>query len=40
VVDAVVILLTQDGDEIVTSDHDDLARLATTSGRHIELMYP
>jgi len=40
VVDAAVILLSQDGDEIVTSDHDDLGRLAATSGRHVELIYP
>jgi len=40
VVDAAVILLSQDGDEIVTSDHDDLGRLATASGRHVELIYP
>jgi len=40
VVDAAVILLSQDGDEIITSDHDDLERLATASGRHVELIYP
>ena len=40
VIDAAVILLSQDGDEIVTSDHDDLERLASASGRHIELIYP
>lgn len=40
VVDAAVVLLSQDGDEIVTSDHDDLERLANASGRHVELIYP
>jgi len=39
VVDAAVILLSQDGDEIVTSDHDDLERLASASGRHIALRF-
>jgi Ser/Thr protein kinase RdoA (MazF antagonist) len=40
VVDAAVVLLAQDGDEIVTVDHDDLERLAATLGRHIELIHP
>lgn len=40
VVDAAVVLLAQDGDEIVTVDHDDLEQLATTSGRHVELIHP
>lgn len=40
VVDAVIVLLAQDGDEIVTSDHDDLERLARASGRHVELIHP
>jgi len=40
VIDAAVVLLTQDGDEVVTSDHDDLERLAIASGRHIELIHP
>jgi hypothetical protein len=29
VIDAAVILLAQDGDDVVTSDHDDLEQLAT-----------
>ncbi len=40
VIGAAVILLGQDGDDIVTSDHDDLERLANASGRHIELIHP
>ncbi len=40
VIDAAVILLTQDGDEVVTSDHDDLEQLANASGRHVELIHP
>lgn len=40
VIDAAVVLLAQDGDEIVTSDHDDLERLASSSGRHVELVHP
>ena len=40
VIDAAVILLAQDGDEVVTSDHGDLERLANASGRHIELVRP
>ncbi len=40
VIDAAIILLCQDGDEIVTSDQDDLAYLAATVGLHIELIHP
>lgn len=40
VIDAAVVLLAQDGDEIVTVDHDDLEPLAQTSGRHVELVRP
>lgn len=40
VIDAAVVLLAHDGDEIVTSDHDDLGRLASASGRHVELIRP
>ncbi len=38
VVDATVVLLADDGDEIFTSDPDDLHRLAQSAGRHIELV--
>lgn len=40
VIDAGVVLLAVDGDEIVTMDHDDLAQLAAASGRHVELIRP
>ena len=40
VVDAAVVLLAQDGDEIVTVDHDDLAQLAAAAGYHVELIHP
>lgn len=40
VIDAAVALLAQDGDEIVTGDHDHLERLVVTSGRHVELIHP
>jgi len=38
VVDAALVLLAADGDHIVTSDVDDLKRLALASGRHVELI--
>jgi hypothetical protein len=37
VIDAALVLLANDGDEIVTSDVDDLAPLAVLAGSHIEL---
>jgi len=40
VVDAAVVLLAQDGDEIVTMDHDDLAQLAASAGCHVDLVHP
>ena len=40
VIDAGVVLLAVDGDEIVTVDHDDLEQLAAASGRHVELIRP
>jgi hypothetical protein len=40
VIDAAVVLLARDGDEIVTSDHDDLERLARALGTHVELIHP
>jgi hypothetical protein len=40
VIDAAVILIAQDGDEIVTVDQSDLAQLARASGRHVELIHP
>ena len=40
VIDATIVLLSHDGDEIVTSDHDDFEVLVSTSGRHVELIRP
>jgi hypothetical protein len=40
VIDAAVGLLSKDGDEIVTSDRDDLGVLAAAAGRDIELIRP
>ena len=37
VIDAAVVLLARDGDEIYTSDPGDLTTLANTAGLHIEL---
>jgi hypothetical protein len=38
VIDAALVLLASDGDEIVTSDPDDIERLAAVSRRHVELI--
>ncbi|MGE0363616.1 MAG: twitching motility protein PilT [Vicinamibacterales bacterium] len=38
VIDAALVLLADDGDQIVTSDPDDIARLAAASGRHLEVV--
>lgn len=40
VVDAAVVLLARDGDEIVTSDLDDLEPLVAATGQHVELIRP
>lgn len=40
VVDAALVVLAADGDEIVTLDSDDIAALAVVAGRHIELVRP
>jgi len=40
VIDAAVVLLAGDGDDIVTDDRDDLERLARASRRHVELISP
>jgi hypothetical protein len=40
VIDAAVVLLARDGDDIVTSDREDLEVLAAAAGRHIELISP
>ena len=38
VIDAALVLLADDGDDIVTSDPDGIAPLAAFSGRHVELI--
>lgn len=38
VVDAAVVLLAHDGDEIFTGDPADLGALATAAGRHVDLI--
>ena len=40
VVDAALVLLAGDGDEIVTLDRDDIETLAAMAGRHVELIRP
>ena len=40
VVDAALVVLAADGDEIVTLDRDDLETLAASAGRHVELIRP
>lgn len=37
-IDAAVVLLASDGDEILTSDPEDLAALAEASGTHADLI--
>ena len=39
-IDASIVLIAHDGDEIVTTDSADLKRLAIASGRHVELIHP
>jgi hypothetical protein len=38
VIDAALVLLAGDGDEIFTADPNDLRALATAAGRHVELI--
>jgi len=38
VIDAAVVLLAHDGDEIFTSDVEDLRDLAQAAGRHVDLI--
>lgn len=38
VIDAALVLLAEDGDDIVTSDPEDLEPLAAQLGRHVELI--
>lgn len=39
VIDAALVLLADDGDDIVTSDPDDIEPLAARLGRHVELLH-
>ena len=38
VIDAAVVLLAHDGDEIFTSGPEDLRELATVAGRHLDII--
>ncbi len=38
VIDAAVVVLSRDGDDILTSDPDDLRAHAQAAGRHVELI--
>jgi hypothetical protein len=38
VIDAAVVLLCRDGDDIVTSDPDDITTLAAAAGVHVEVV--
>ena len=40
VIDAALVVLALDGDDIVTLDRDDLEVLASAAGRHVELIRP
>ena len=40
VIDAAVVLLAHDGDDIVASDHSDIEQLANALDRHVELIHP
>ncbi len=40
VIDAAVVLLAADDDEIITSDREDFERLVVAAGRHVELIAP
>jgi hypothetical protein len=40
VIDAALVLLASDGDEIVTLDRDDIEKLVAATDRHVELVRP
>ncbi|MCL4413649.1 MAG: hypothetical protein M1522_02680 [Actinobacteria bacterium] len=40
VIDAAVVLLANDGDDILTSDRADLEPMVAAAGRHVELIRP
>ena len=39
-IDAAVVLLAHDGDDILTSDQADLEPMVAVTGRHVELVRP
>ncbi len=39
VVDAALVLLAEDGDQIITSDAGDIEPLARASGRHVDIIH-
>ena len=40
VIDAAVVLIAKDGDDIITTDPADISQLATTADRHVEVIRP
>lgn len=40
VIDAALVLLSSEGDEIITADRRDFEQLVAASGRHVELIRP
>ena len=38
VIDAAIVLIASDGDDLLTSDPDDIEPLARASGRHLEII--
>ena len=40
VIDAALVLLSTDGDEVITSDRRDFELLVAATGRHVELVRP
>lgn len=40
VIDAALVILANDGDDIATADLDDFEQLAGSAGRHVELIRP
>jgi hypothetical protein len=40
VIDAALVILSNDGDDIATVDFDDFEHLASSAGRHVELIRP
>jgi hypothetical protein len=40
VTDAAIVSLANDGDDIITSDIDDLGPMVEATGRHLELIRP